>query len=91
MAGLNALVLGGGASAQTMTPPPAEPGTVAYNEWLGGCFSGVLLDTPGQAERVKMVEKIVAVDYGQHNPMVPEGRQGLIDFLPVIHQVMPDV
>jgi len=76
--------------AQGMTAPPAAPGTVAYNEWLGRTFSAVLLNTRDQAERVRILERIVRTDYIQHNPLVPQGRQGLIDFIPVIYQAMPD-
>lgn len=80
------------AQAQTprMTEPPAAPGTVAYNEWLGRTFSQVLLNTPDQATRVRILERIVATDYIQHNPLLAQGRQGLIDFLPVLFQAMPD-
>ena len=77
------------ASAQSLTPP-APVGTVAYNEWLGRTFSEVLLNERSQAERVEILNRIVATDYIQHNPLVPEGRQGLIDFIPVIYQAMPD-
>jgi len=78
------------AMAQRMTEPPDRPGTVAYNTWLGRTFSEVMLNTREQAERVKILNRIVATDYIQHNPLVPEGRQGLIDFIPVIYQAMPD-
>lgn len=72
------------------TEPPAKPGTVAYNAWLGRMFSEVMLNERSQAERVRMLNRLVATDYIQHNPLVPEGRQGLIDFIPVIYQTMPD-
>jgi predicted ester cyclase len=78
------------AAAQTMSAPPAPPGTVAYNTWLGRTFSEVLLNTRDQAARVAILNRIVATGYIQHNPLVPQGRQGLIDFLPVIYQAMPD-
>lgn len=77
-------------TAQEMTEPPAEPGTVDYNTWLGRTFSEVLLNERSQAKRVEILNRIVATDYIQHNPLVPEGRQGLIDFIPVIYQAMPD-
>ncbi len=77
-------------AAAALTEPPAPAGTVEYNEWLGRTFSEVLLNEPDQAARVAILERIVAEDYIQHNPLVPEGRQGLIDFLPVIYQAMPD-
>jgi len=72
------------------TEPPAPKGTVAYNTWLGRMFSDVMLNTRDQAGRVAILERIVALDYIQHNPLVPEGRQGLIDFIPVIYQSIPD-
>lgn len=78
------------AFATELTPPPAPAGTVAYNEWLGRTFSDVLLNERSQEKRVEILNTIVAVDYIQHNPLVPEGRQGLIDFIPVIYQSMPD-
>lgn len=78
------------ATAQEFTDPPAAPGTVAYNTWLGRSFSEVLLNERSQAKRVEILNRIVATDYIQHNPLVPEGRQGLIDFIPVIYQAMPD-
>lgn len=77
------------ATAQNLTPPAPE-GTVAYNEWLGRTFSEVLLNERSQDRRIEILNVIVAEDYIQHNPLVPEGRQGLIDFIPVIYQAMPD-
>lgn len=73
-----------------LPPPPDAPGTVAYNEWLGRSFSDVMLNEPDQAKRIEMLNVLVAEDYIQHNPLVPEGRQGLIDFIPVIYAAMPD-
>lgn len=78
------------AFAAEMTEPPAAPGTVEYNTWLGRTFSEVLLNEPSQEKRIEILNKIVVEDYIQHNPLVPEGRQGLIDFIPVIYQAMPD-
>jgi steroid delta-isomerase-like uncharacterized protein len=78
------------ASAARMTEPPGPPGTVAYNTWLGRTFSEVLLNERSQEERVRILNRIVATDYIQHNPLVPQGRQGLIDFIPVIYQSMPE-
>lgn len=72
------------------TEPTDKPGTVGYNRWLGRMFSGVMLNTRSQDDRVKMLNRLVATNYIQHNPLVPEGRQGLIDFIPVIYQAMPD-
>ncbi len=78
------------AKAQEFTDPPAAQGTVAYNTWLGRTFSEVMLNERSQEKRVEILNRIVATDYIQHNPLVPEGRQGLIDFIPVIYQAMPD-
>lgn len=73
-----------------LAPPPSEAGTVEYNTWLGRSFSEVMLNEPDQAKRIEMLNVLVAEDYIQHNPLVPEGRQGLIDFIPVIYAAMPD-
>lgn len=70
--------------------PPAPVGTPAYNEWLGRTFSEVMLNERSQEKRVEILNRIVATDYIQHNPLVNEGRQGLVDFIPVIYQAMPD-
>jgi predicted SnoaL-like aldol condensation-catalyzing enzyme len=83
-------LLTNGAEAQSMTEPPGPAGSIAYNEWLGRTFSEVLLNEPSQDARVAILDRIVAKDYIQHNPLVPEGRQGLVDFIPVIYQAMPD-
>ena len=77
-------------AAQDLDGPPAAPGTAGYNAWLGRTFSEVLLNERSQERRVEILNRIVATDYIQHNPLVPEGRQGLIDFIPVIYQAMPD-
>lgn len=77
-------------AAQDLNGPPAAPGTAQYNAWLGRTFSEVLLNERSQERRVEILNRIVATDYIQHNPLVPEGRQGLIDFIPVIYQAMPD-
>ena len=71
--------------------PPAPVGTADYNAWLGRTFSEVMLNEPSQERRVELLNQIVATDYIQHNPLVPEGRKGLIDFIPFIYQAMPDV
>ncbi len=73
-----------------LPPPPAEKGSIAYNEWLGRSFTEIMLNEADQAKRIEMLNVLVAEDYIQHNPLVPEGRQGLIDFIPVIYQSMPD-
>lgn len=85
-----ALASGQGGPVLTLTPP-APQRTVAYNRWLGETFSRDLLNTRSQEERLRILNKIVALNYIQHNPLVGEGRQGLIDFLPVIYQAFPDV
>jgi steroid delta-isomerase-like uncharacterized protein len=77
-------------AADLLPPPPDAKGTVRYNEWLGRSFSEVMLNEPDQAKRIEMLNVLVAEDYIQHNPLVPEGRQGLIDFIPVIYEAMPD-
>jgi predicted ester cyclase len=76
--------------AQGFKETTAKPGTVEHNIWLGRTFSEVLLNEPSQEARIKILNRIVALDYIQHNPLVPQGRQGLIDFIPVIYQAMPD-
>lgn len=73
-----------------LAPPPAEPGTVAYNEWLGRSFSDTMLNEADTALRDAMLDVLVAEDYVQHNPLLAEGRQGLKDFIPVIYTLMPD-
>jgi predicted SnoaL-like aldol condensation-catalyzing enzyme len=78
------------AAQDKFTEPPAPAGTVAYNTWLGRMFSAVMLNEKSQDERIKMLNRLVATNYIQHNPLVPQGRQGLIDFIPVIYQTMPD-
>ncbi len=78
------------AHAADITEPPAPAGTVAYNEWLGRTFSDTLLNETSQEKRVAILDRIVATDYIQHNPLVPEGRKGLIDFIPVIYAALPD-
>ncbi|MGL4237848.1 ester cyclase [Tabrizicola sp.] len=84
-------LLAGPTFAQDLLPPPPDaPGTVAYNEWLGRSFSEVMLNEADQAKRIEMLNILVAEDYIQHNPLVPEGRQGLIDFIPAIYASMPD-
>jgi predicted ester cyclase len=89
---VGAIALGSSiAQAQNgFTEPPAKPGTVAYNTWLGRMFSDVMLNERSQDARVKILNRIVATQYIQHNPLVPQGRKGLIDFIPVIYQAMPD-
>jgi len=84
------LMLSGAAIAGDLPPAPGAPGTAAYNEWLGRSFSEVMLNEKDDAKRNEMLAVLVATDYIQHNPLLAEGRQGLIDFIPVIYQIMPD-
>lgn len=77
-------------AAELLPPPPGAPGSVAYNEWLGRSFSETMLNEKDTARRNEMLAVLVTEDYIQHNPLLAEGRQGLIDFIPVIYQIMPD-
>lgn len=77
-------------SADILPTPPGAPGTVAHNEWLGKNFSDTMLNERDTTRRNEMLAELVAEDYIQHNPLLAEGRQGLIDFIPVIYQIMPD-
>lgn len=77
--------------ADVLPPAPDAPGTVAYNAWLGRNFSDTMLNEEDTTKRNEMLNVLVAKDYIQHNPLLAEGRQGLIDFIPVIYQIMPDV
>ncbi|WP_375449522.1 ester cyclase [uncultured Devosia sp.] len=87
---LTFVALAGPALAQGLTEPPAAPGTAPYNEWLGRTFSEVMLNTQDETARTDILNRIVATDYIQHNPLLAEGRQGLIGFIPVIYHAMPD-
>jgi len=78
------------ACATPLSEPPAPAGTAEYNAWLGQTFSEVLLNERSAEKRQAILDRIVAEDYIQHNPLVGEGRQGLADFLPYIYQSMPD-
>ena len=44
------------------------------NEWLGHVFNGVLFNTKDPAEQRRIAERIVDVDYIQHNRLVEHGR-----------------
>lgn len=70
--------------------PNAPVGSVAYNEWLGHMFNGVLFNTRDPAEQRRIAERIVDVDYIQHNRLVQHGRAGLLQFMPYLFQAMPD-
>lgn len=76
--------------ANPWTEPNAAVGSVAYNEWLGHTFSGVLFNTKDAAEQRRIAERIVDVDYIQHNRLVEHGRAGLLKFMPYFFQAMPD-
>jgi predicted ester cyclase len=65
-------------------------GTVAYNEWLGRTFSDTMLNTEDDAERAEIIQQIVHPGYIQHNPLAPEGRDGLTGFVEFIYDAMPD-
>jgi predicted ester cyclase len=69
---------------------PARPGTLQYNEWLGRTFSDTMLNTVDAAERAAIIEQIVHPGYLQHNPLAPEGRDGLIGFVNFIYEALPD-
>jgi steroid delta-isomerase-like uncharacterized protein len=70
--------------------PNAPVGSVAYNKWLGHMFNGVLFNTKDPAEQRRIAERIVDVDYIQHNRLVEHGRAGLLKFMPYFFQAMPD-
>ena len=56
----------------TATEPPAPAGTVAYNEWLGVPSPRCCSTNRPQDARVAILDRIVAEDYIQHNPLVPK-------------------
>ena len=70
--------------------PPAPVGTAAYNRWLGTMFNGVLFNTADPAAQARIAARIVHRDYLQHNLLVAQGRQGLLDFMPYLFKAMPD-
>lgn len=70
--------------------PPAPVGTVAYNRWLGTMFNGVLFNTPDAAGQARIAARIVHRDYLQHNLLVAQGRQGILEFMPYLFKAMPD-
>lgn len=73
------------------TEPSAPVGSVAYNEWLGHMFNGVLFNTADPKEQRRIAERIVDIDYIQHNRLVAHGREGLLQFMPYFFQAMPDL
>jgi steroid delta-isomerase-like uncharacterized protein len=70
--------------------PTAAVGTVDYNLWLGRMFNGVLFNTADPVEQERIAGRIVHEDYIQHNLLVAQGRQGILDFMPYLFSVMPD-
>lgn len=79
------------ATAAALGKAPGKPGTVTYNRWLGRSFNDTLLNERRQSERIKILRRIVSPRYIQHNPLAPEGREGLVAFIPVIYASFPDV
>jgi uncharacterized surface protein with fasciclin (FAS1) repeats/predicted SnoaL-like aldol condensation-catalyzing enzyme len=57
---------------------------VAYNRELGRAFIQDLLNAPNFEQAQAVGAQIVAEDYIQHNPLVAEGRAGLLGFLEVM-------
>lgn len=78
------------AAPPAFVEPPAPPGTVAYNTWLGRMFNDVLFNERSPGRQRQIAERIVAADYIQHNRLVAGGRQGLLDFMPVAFHAIPD-
>ena len=76
--------------AAVLSEPPAPVGTVAYNEWLGRMFNGVLFNERAPERQKMIADRLVHVDYVQHNRLVSGGRKGLQDFMPYVFQAMPD-
>lgn len=70
--------------------PTASVGSVAYNEWLGRMFNGVLFNTADAAGQRRIASRIVHLEYLQHNLLVAQGRQGIVNFMPVLFTAMPD-
>ena len=85
-----AALLPAAASAQTMTEPPGRAGHRRLQRMARPDLLGGAAQRADAGARVAILERIVATDYIQHNPLVPQGRQGLVDFIPVIYQAMPD-
>lgn len=70
--------------------PSAPVGSGAYNEWLGRMFNGVLFNTADADSQRRIASRIVHTDYLQHNLLVAQGRQGILNFMPVLFTAMPD-
>ena len=73
-----------------LVQPPAPPGTVAYNMWLGQMFNGVLFNESDPKREQEIAEQIVDPDYIQHNKLVQTGRAGLLAFMPYVFMAAPD-
>jgi uncharacterized surface protein with fasciclin (FAS1) repeats/predicted SnoaL-like aldol condensation-catalyzing enzyme len=65
----------------TITSPRIR---VAYNREMGRAFIQDLLNAPTFEQAQEVGTRIVAEDYIQHNPLVAEGRAGLLGFLEVM-------
>lgn len=57
---------------------------IAYNRELGRAFIQDLLNAPNFEQAQAVGDAIVAEDYIQHNPLVEQGRAGLLGFLEVM-------
>jgi uncharacterized surface protein with fasciclin (FAS1) repeats/predicted SnoaL-like aldol condensation-catalyzing enzyme len=57
---------------------------IAYNRELGRAFIQDLLNAPSFEQAQAVGDAIVAEDYIQHNPLVQQGRAGLLGFLEVM-------
>lgn len=57
---------------------------IAHNRELGRAFIQDLLNAPDFEQTQAVGEAIVAEDYIQHNPLVEQGRAGLLGFLEVM-------
>ncbi len=71
--------------------PPRRVNSPEYNQWLGSTFSGVALNLRSAEERTRLINRIVDPGYIQHNPLLPEGPEGVIGFLGGLYQSFPDV
>ena len=60
------------AAPSPLRQPPGEPGTAAYNRWLGRSFNDTLLKERRPSVRVRILKRIVSRRYIQHNPLAPE-------------------
>lgn len=65
--------------------------TVAQNRELGRMFLQEIVGASTPEEREATANLIVAEDYIQNNPLVGQGRQGLLDFLPGLGLAFSDL